>query len=189
MDQIRGAYETRDQELRQKFNRSLSFQDAMDDRWERAKRLGFGDGTSIYNSATIFGDVHVGRKTWIGPYVILEGVGGGITIGDTCSISSGVHIYTHNTIAWALSGGEIETQQAPVSIGDRNYIGSQSVIAAGVRIGDGCVIAANSFVNADVASGTVVGGTPARVLGRVEFRDKIPVIVYDNGKVTSLTNE
>jgi len=189
MDQIRRAYEARDHELRQKFNRSLSFQDAMDDRWERAKRLGFGKGTSIYNSANIFGEVRVGVNTWIGPNVILEGVGGGITIGDTVSISSGVHIYTHNTVAWSLTGGKIEAQQAPVSIGDRNYIGSQSIISAGINIGDGCVIAANTFVNANVASGDVVGGTPGRRLGHVEFRDNVPFIVYDSGKVTSLTNE
>jgi acetyltransferase-like isoleucine patch superfamily enzyme len=189
MDQIRAAYEARDRKLRHDFDRSLPFQDAMDDRWERAKRLGFGEGASIYNSATIFGDVRVGVNTWIGPNVILEGVGGGITIGDTVSISSGVHVYTHNTIAWSLTGGEMEAQQAPVSIGDRNYIGSQSVIAAGVEIGDGCVIAANSFVNTNVSDGEIVGGTPARRLGHVEFSDNIPVLVYDSGKVTSLTNE
>jgi acetyltransferase-like isoleucine patch superfamily enzyme len=189
MDQIRAAYEARDRELRGEFNRSLPFQDAMDDRWKRAQRLGFGDGTSIYNSATIFGDVRVGANTWIGPNVILEGVGGGITIGDTVSISSGVHVYTHNTVAWSLTGGELDAQQAPVTIGSRTYIGSQSIIAAGAEIGDGCVIAANSFVNRNVSSGEVFGGTPARRLGHVEFRNKIPVLVYDNGKVTSLTNE
>lgn len=189
MDLIREAYALRDQELRESFNRSLPFQDAMDDRWKRAQRLGFGEGTSIYNSATVFGDVSVGKNTWIGPNVILEGVGGGITIGDTVSISSGVYVFTHNTVAWSLSGGKFGAQQAPVTIGSRTYIGSQSIIAGGVIIGDGCVVAANSFVNVDVAAGEVFGGTPAKRLGYVEFRGEVPVLVYDTGKVTQLIND
>jgi len=52
-------YEDRDKELREQFRRSLPFQDAMFDRWERARLLGFEEGVSIYNSALVFGDVRV----------------------------------------------------------------------------------------------------------------------------------
>lgn len=183
---MREAYAARDRELRDRFARSLPFQDAMFDRWERARVLGFGAGASIYNSAIVFADVRVGDGTWIGPYVLLDGSGGGIEIGSTCSISSGVQVFTHDTISWALSGGILEPRQAPVRIANRCYIGSQSVIAAGVTIGEGCVIAANSFVNADVEPGTIAGGTPARRMGRVEFRDNAPILVFDSGKRTYL---
>ena len=37
------------------WNRSLPFQDTLDDRWERAKRLKFGKKTSIYNSSLFLG--------------------------------------------------------------------------------------------------------------------------------------
>ena len=56
-DRIRQAYEDADAQLRTEYDRSLPFQDAMFDRWERARKLGFGDKTSIYNSAVIFGSV------------------------------------------------------------------------------------------------------------------------------------
>lgn len=184
---IQQAYLERDAELRDRFSRSLPLQDSLDDRWERAFRLGFGEGTSVYNSAFVFGDVRVGKGTWIGPNVMLEGGGGTLEIGDTCSISSGVQIYTHDTIAWALSGGRLEARYGAVKIGSRTYIGSQCIISAGVTIGSGCVIAANSLVNQDVADGIVMGGTPARRLGRVEFRDDLPFIVYDSGGETCLT--
>ena len=95
----------RDQQLRDTFHRSLPFADGRFDRWERAKRLGFGEGASIYDSSCIFGEVRAGVKTWIGPYTILDGSGGLVSIGDYCSISAGVHIYTHDTVHWALSGG------------------------------------------------------------------------------------
>src|SRR5207247_1867240 len=49
----------RDEELTRTFNRSLPFGDAMFDRWERARRLGFGDRASIYDSALVFGPVEV----------------------------------------------------------------------------------------------------------------------------------
>jgi len=172
-------YAEQDQGLRQRFDRSLSFQDGMFDRWERARRLGFGDGASIYNSALIYGDVGVGEQTWIGPGVILDGSSDSLSIGAYCSISSGVHIYTHDTVRWALSRGEEEPRTAPVIIGDCVYIGPQSVIVAGIKIGSHCVVGANSFVNKDVASRTVVAGTPARPIGRVVGDGKDIRIVSD----------
>jgi len=177
-ESLRAAYWEQDAILRERHNRSLPLQDAMIDRWERARQLGFEEGVSIYNSAVVFGDVKVGRDTWIGPYVILDGSGHGLSIGSTCSISSGVHIYTHDSIAWALSGGKAAYHHAPVTIGNCCYIGSQAVISAGVTIGQCCVIAANSFVNRDVPANTIVGGTPARQIGTVEFDDSNPRLVF-----------
>jgi acetyltransferase-like isoleucine patch superfamily enzyme len=164
---LRACYETRDDQLRREHGRSLPFQDAVFDRWERARRLGFGDGVSIYNSAAVFGDVRVGRNTWIGPNTLLDGSGGGLEIGAFCSISAGVQIYTHDTVLWALSAGVLPRAQAPVRIGDCVYVGSQSIIAAGVTIGVRCVVAANTFVNDDVPDRTVVGGSPGRRIGEV----------------------
>ena len=99
-------YHHNDEELRKEFDRSLSFQDGFFDRWERADRLGFGLGSSIYNSSLIYGEVSVAEETWIGPYTVLDGSGGHIKIGRNCSVSAGVHIYTHDTVMWALSGGK-----------------------------------------------------------------------------------
>ncbi len=177
---LRAAYLATDSRLREEFQRSLPFQDAVFDRWERAQRLGFGTNASIYNSAAVFGDVRVGESTWIGPNAMLDGSGGGLTIGAFCSISSGVHIYSHDTVMWALSGGSLPSRQASVSIGDCVYIGSQSVIAAGVRIGSRCVVAANSFVNDDVPDATIVGGSPARRLGVVVGEAEHVRLLFDS---------
>ncbi|MBM3637035.1 MAG: acyltransferase [Alphaproteobacteria bacterium] len=171
--------EQRDHELRATFDRSLPFADAQFDRWDRAKTLGFGDKTSIYDSSFIFGDVKVGVETWIGPFTLLDGSGGGLTIGDHCSISAGVHIYTHDTVLWAVSGGVQQARKSAVKIGSNTYIGAQSVIVAGITIGERCVIAANSLVNRDVLDGTIVGGTPARKLGHVEGEGAQAKLVFD----------
>ncbi|MEN9755783.1 MAG: Maltose O-acetyltransferase [Pseudomonadota bacterium] len=176
---LRRVKEQRDEELRATYDRSLPFADAQFDRWERARSLGFGEKTSIYDSSAVFGTVHVGTNTWIGPFTILDGSGGGLTIGDYCSISAGVHIYTHDTVLWAVSGGVQNARKGAVVIGSNTYIGAQSVIVAGVTIGSRCVIAANSLVNRDVPDGTIVGGTPARVLGRVEGEGADARLVFD----------
>ena len=177
--ELRRLKEQRDAELRAQFDRSLPFADAQFDRWDRAKSLGFGEKTSIYDSSALFGTVTVGSNTWIGPFTVLDGSGGGLTIGDYCSISAGVHIYTHDTVLWAVSGGVQNARKGAVVIGSNTYIGAQSVIVAGVSIGSRCVIAANSLVNRDVPDGSIVGGTPARRLGHVEGEGATARLVFD----------
>ena len=148
--------------VQQSLNRSLPFADYIVDRWQKARALGFGEGSCIYDSALVLGGVKVGKNTWIGPFTLLDG-SGDLVIGDNCSISAGVQIYTHDTVAWATTGGTVPVERAPVTIGNRCYIGPNAIISKGVTIGAGCVIGANSFVNADVPSGMKAWGTPARV--------------------------
>jgi serine acetyltransferase len=168
LERLFGTLVAADEARRTSFSRSLPVGEHLNDRWQRARRLGFGDGASIYDSAIVFEPVSVGPRTWIGPWVILDGSGGGLTIGADCNVSAGVHIYTHDTVLRTLSGGAIDRAVAPVAVGDRSYIGPHAVIRAGVSIGDECVVGANSFVNANVPSRTVVAGSPARVVAKVE---------------------
>lgn len=143
--------------------RSLPFADLLFDRWERATALGFGEGSSIYDSAHIFGNVKVGKNTWIGPFTILDG-SGGLTIGDNCSISASVQLYTHDSVAWAISGGKEQYEYAPTSIGNNCYIAPGSIIASGVSLGDGCIVGANSFVNKSFPAGSKIAGSPAKMV-------------------------
>ena len=47
-------------------------------------------------------------------------------------------------------------------IGNDVWIGAQAIIKQGVRIGNGAVIGANSFVNKDVEAYSIVVGSPAK---------------------------
>ncbi len=69
------------------------------------------------------------------------------------------------------TGLDILRDVCAVVIGDRGYIGSQSVIARGVTVGETCVIAAHSFVNRDVPGRTIFSGIPTRAIGHVEGDD------------------
>lgn len=152
---------------RRDWNRSLPFADAIFDRWERAAILGFGKGSSIYDSAFVFGEVEVGTDTWIGPSVLLDGSAAPIRIGDGCDISAAVHIYSHDTVLRCVSKGAVSPNNGPVHIGEATYIGPKAVVVAGITIGNQSVVGANSFVNRNVPDRTVVAGTPARVVGHV----------------------
>ena len=143
-----------------KLKRHVSIIDLLSDRWETAKFYGFGDGTSCYNNVLILGNVKVGKNTWIGPNVILDG-SGDLTIGDYVSISSGVQIYTHHTVEWSISLGKESAKRMPTIIGNGVYIGPNSVIQMGVSIGDGAIIGAMSFVNKDVPASGKYYGIPA----------------------------
>jgi acetyltransferase-like isoleucine patch superfamily enzyme len=166
---VRDVYERLKAETRRRWQRDLPLEELIFDRWERARNLGFGERTSIYHNSYVFGDVKVGAHTWIGPFTLLDG-SGGLTIGSYCSISTGVQIYTHDTVKWALSGGKAEPDRAPVKVGDCCYIGSQTVITRGITIGDHCVISACSLVNRDLPPYTIAFGIPCRPMGRVEIR-------------------
>lgn len=155
----------RSKAFREKWNRTLPFGDYVVDRWEKARMLGFGKGTSIYDNAIVMGDVKVGKNTWIGPNTLLDGTGGGLNIGDYCSIATGVQIYTHDTVEWALSAGKAMPNCSPTSIGNRCYIGPNVVIAKGVQIGEGCIIGACSLVLNDIPAGSKAFGIPCRVQG------------------------
>lgn len=164
---LREFWQYRQREIHAQWNRTLPFGDCVVDRWEKARALGFGEGASIYDSAIVIGKVTVGEKTWIGPNVILDG-SGGLEIGGYCSISAGVHIYSHDSVAWAVSGGVAPHVHAATKIGSRCYIGPMTVVAKGVVIGDGSVVGAHSLVLHDIPAGSKCFGVPCRVVGRAD---------------------
>lgn len=162
---LRRFWRRRQREVHRRWKRTLPFGDYVSDRWEKARLLGFGEGTSIYDSAIVLGDVRVGAHTWIGPWVMLDG-SGGLEIGDYCSISAGVQIYTHDSVAWAVSGGKAGLEHRPTRIGHRCYIGPHTVVVKGVTIGDGCIIGAHSLVLSDIPAGSKAFGAPCKVISK-----------------------
>lgn len=53
---------------------------------------------------------------------------------------------------------------APVEIGEDCWIGANSLVLKGVKIGDRSVVAAGSVVTANVSDDCVVAGNPARIV-------------------------
>ena len=170
-------------EIMRRWKRCLPFNEELFDRWERARFLKFGEGSNIYDTSLVIEDVKVGENTWIGPFTILDG-SGGLTIGGFCSISSGVQIYTHDSVKWALSGGKEDYEYDAVEIGNYCYIGPMTVITKGLRIGHHCLIGANSLVNSDIPEYSIAFGSPCRIIGKVNVKDDetIDLVYYSEGQ-------
>lgn len=164
---LEAYWRERQREVSDEWNRSVSFGDYVVDRWQRAAAMGFGEGASIYDSSIVLGDVAIGSNTWVGPFVVIDG-SGGVTIGDYCSISAGVQIYSHDSVNWAVSGGKSPYEYSETVIKNRCYIGPNAVVAKGVEIGEGCIIGANSLVLQSIPPNKKAFGSPCRIVGEVD---------------------
>jgi acetyltransferase-like isoleucine patch superfamily enzyme len=82
-----------------------------------------------------------------------------IRIGARCAVSWDVTIT--DTDYHQLEGS---SATAPVSIGDRVWIGAGATILKGVTVGSGAVIAAGAVVTRDVPARALVAGVPGRVV-------------------------
>ena len=75
---------------------------------------------------------------------------------------------------WGIDKSEVASawdNRGDIVVGNDVWIGYEAVIMAGVRIGDGAVIAARAVVTRDVPPYTIVGGVPAKTI-RPRFDDR-----------------
>ena len=89
-------------------------------------------------------------------------------IGARGIVGKNVHVGAGAVIAGVLE----PPSSTPVIIEDDVLIGANAVILEGVRIGKGAVVAAGSVVTKDVEPETVVAGTPAKPIKRVDQSKK-----------------
>ena len=91
-----------------------------------------------------------------------------VTMGNYCSIGPQIIMGGMEHSHWWYSMSPIlsdKVDSVPETIiGNDVWVGANSVIRAGIKIGDGAVIGAHSFVNKDVPPYAIVVGSPARVL-------------------------
>jgi len=118
-----------------------------------------GDHAVIMMGAVINIGAVVGEGTMVDMNAVL---GGRATVGKNCHIGAG-----------AVLAGVIEPPSAkPVAIEDNVLIGANAVILEGVTVGTGSVVAAGSVVTKDVPPYTVVAGTPAKVIKKIDEKTR-----------------
>lgn len=126
------------------------------------------------------GEIIIGDEVYLGDDTILSSAER-IKIGRGTMLAHGVHVFDNDShplhadlrerdrrIAVGIeSGPRDDIVSAPIEIGEDAWIGFNSIILKGVRIGRGSVIAAGSVVTADVPPDTIVAGNPARVVREI----------------------
>ena len=109
--------------------------------------------------------IHIGSGTAIGNDFVIT-ANNSIQIGSECLLSYRVTVMDHSHatglgIAPVTSG---LTEAKPVTIGDKCFLGCNVVIMPGVKLGNNCVVGANSVVTKSFETGSVIAGTPAKLL-------------------------
>jgi len=112
-------------------------------------------------------NISIGTGSIIGDHATLDGRAQ-LTIGSHVDIASGVSIYNSQH---DIHSEDMKAVQKPVEISDYVFIGPRSTILPGVKIGKGAVVAAGAVVTKDVKPKTIVGGVPAREIGKREIKD------------------
>jgi acetyltransferase-like isoleucine patch superfamily enzyme len=98
-----------------------------------------------------------------------------IDLGNNVTITYGVKFITHDGSAClATDENGRRYLYKPISIGDNVFIGMDSIIMPGVKIGNNVVVAAGSVVTKSIPDGLVVAGVPAVAIEKFEkLKDKM----------------
>ena len=131
-----------------------------------------GNRGKIRNHTIAFGarehPLRIGDDFFIGVNCYLNGIAD-LRIGSRVTIAHGVMIFTDsgpNTSP--LLQKHFPITAAPVTIGDDVWIGAGAIILPGARIGNRCVIGAGSIVKDEVPDDSVVAGSPAKLVKRID---------------------
>lgn len=132
-----------------------------------------GDKSIIEDFATInngVGHVIIGQNTIIGIGCVIIGpvnVGNDVMLAQNIVVSGLNHGYVDVKIATSKQAVTCKE----IIIEDEVWIGANSVITAGVRLGRHCVIGAGSVVTKDVPEFSVAVGNPAKVIKKYDFKE------------------
>lgn len=107
----------------------------------------------------------------------------GITIEENACLASGVQIWTEQHAHRDPWFRCLSDSSYNVVIGKRAWIGPRSIILHSVKIGEGAVVAGGSVVTKDVPPFTIVGGIPAKEIGK---RNKNLLYEFDGQHVPFL---
>ena len=142
-----------------------------------SKKIVIGDNCTIgafsrLITSTSYSDlglgIVLGNNVGIGEWCYIGGAGG-VSIGDGTIAGQYLSIHPENHRSDDLFV-EIRLQgvtRQGISVGKNVWIGSKVTILDGSNIGDGCILAAGSVVTGgDYPENSIIGGVPARVLGR-----------------------
>jgi len=143
---------------------------------EPLSRVRIGDNTwfQTYESDVIFScksgaEISLGKNCWFAGGHLSASQR--ITIGEHTLIGRGCH-FLDSDLHKMDNDSELKT--APITIGSHCWFPCNIIVLKGVTIGDHCVIGSGSIVMDDIPDQSFAAGIPARIIRKINDRDKVP---------------
>jgi carbonic anhydrase/acetyltransferase-like protein (isoleucine patch superfamily) len=123
----------------------------------------------VHPTASVIGNVIIGRDVYVGPGAALRGDWGGIEIEDGCNVQEGcvIHMFPGTVVVLETSahighGAIVHGAR----IGRNALIGVNAVIMDNAVVGAECIVGALTFVPSDmqIPARKVVVGNPAKIV-------------------------
>ncbi len=98
-----------------------------------------------------------------------------ITMGNRVTVGGGVQFATHDGAVWQFRDKYPNIDVfGPIVLEDNVFVGINSILLPGVRVGHDSIIGAGSVVTRSIPPKSVASGVPARVVESVEqYRQKV----------------
>jgi len=136
----------------------------------------------VYKTASVIGNVTIGKNVYIGPGAAIRGDWGEIIIEDGCNVQENcvIHMFPGVTVLLKESAhiGHGAIIHGAV-IGKNSLIGMNAVIMDNAIVGDECIVGALSFIPAEmkIPKRKIVVGNPAKIIkdvsnGMLEWKSK-----------------
>ena len=127
------------------------------------------EGVWIADTATVIGDVHLGRNVnlWFG--AILRGDNDPITIGDNTNVQDAAVLHTDDGVPLDIGANVTIGHKAMLhgcTVGEGSLIGINAVVLNRAVIGKHCLIGANSLIPEGkvIPDRSLVCGSPGRII-------------------------
>lgn len=124
----------------------------------RGARVTFQKGVRVHSGTKIKvrknAQLTIGKDAKINYYCIIA-CHDRITIGDGTEFGPSVYLYDHDH-DYRAGLKENKFVAAPIEIGKNCWIGANTVILRGTKLGDGCVVGAGCIVKGEYPAGSVI---------------------------------
>ncbi|MFM2136300.1 MAG: hypothetical protein RL021_1700 [Bacteroidota bacterium] len=127
------------------------------------------ESSFVHPTAVVIGNVIIGKDVYIGPGAVIRGDWGGIVIEDGCNVQENCVVHMFPGITVYLREGAHIGHGAIIhgsTIGKNSLVGMNAVVMDNVRVGEGCIIGALTFVpeGMEIPDRKIVVGNPGKIV-------------------------
>jgi phenylacetic acid degradation protein len=130
------------------------------------------ESSFIHKTASVIGDVIIGKNVYVGPGAAIRGDWGRIIIEDGCNVQENCVIHIFPGVSLTLHEGAHIGHGAIIhgaNVGKNCLVGMNAVLMDNVELGAESIVGALSFIKAEtkIPPRSLVVGNPAKVIKQV----------------------